>query len=324
MGSSANSGDAVQRLISVVTPCYNEEGNVQELYERVCAAFEQLPGYTFEHIFIDNASRDKTVEILKNIARNDKRVKIIVNTRNFGVNRSPLHAYFQTTGEAMIALVADLQDPPELIPQFVRKWEEGYKVVAAIKKETKDSLVMGLTRKLYYEIVTYLSETTLIKNFNGFGLYDQSIIQLIKNLHDNDPYMRGLVSETGYEIARIEYSQSARKSGRSKNSLYDLYAQAMTGILSQSRLPLRLISFFGFIASLVTFLIGIAYSLYSLIFWDPTSSRLLIFLMIGLFFFVSLQMLALGIIGEYVGSIHARTYQKWLVIEKERINFDAS
>lgn len=323
MDSGTNAGDTAERLISVVTPCYNEEGNVEELYQRVCAAFEQLPGYTFEHIFIDNASQDKTVDILKSIARNDKRVKIIVNTRNFGVNRSPLHAYFQTTGEAMIALVADLQDPPELIPQFVHKWEEGYKIVAAIKKQTKDSFWMGMTRKLYYEIVTYLSETELIKNFNGFGLYDQSIIQLIKNLHDNDPYMRGLVCETGYEIARIEYSQSARKSGRSKNSLYDLYSQGLTGILSQSRLPLRLISFSGFVASMVTFVAGISYLIYSIFFWDPNSSFTTL-LLISLFFFISVQMLALGIIGEYVGAIHARQNQKWLVIEKERINFDAA
>lgn len=312
---------SVPKKISVVTPCFNEEGNVRALYEAVKKAFIELPEYTYEHIFIDNASSDQTVKILKEIASEDKWVKIIVNMRNFGVSRSPLYGYSQISGDAMIALVADLQDPPELIPAFVRKWEEGYKIVAGVKRQTEDKPIMAFTRKLYYAIVTYLSEVELIKDFNGFGLYDREVIDLVLKLNDHNVYMRGAICDMGYPIARIEYDQKARKSGKSKNNLYALYSQAIIGITSQSKLPLRLISFVGFLASILSFLVGLVYLIYKLVFWNSFNLGIAP-VVIGMFFMISFQTLCLGLIGEYIGMIHTRINQKWLVIEKERINFD--
>jgi len=308
------------RLVSVVTPCFNEEGNVEPLFEAVKQAFSGLHGYEFEHLFIDNASSDQTVTILKKLAAQDKRVKIIVNMKNFGVWRSPLHALFQARGDAIIPMCADLQDPPALIPEFIKQWEAGHQVVAAVKKASQEPPIMYAIRKAYYRLLCYLSETELIKDFTGYGLYDRCVIDLLKSTGDHYPYFRGLISEMGYPIARIEYVRPTRKRGFSKNRFYDLYSQAMNGIVNHSKVPLRLATFIGFFVAIMSLIAAFGYTFYKLLFWQSFSVGMAP-LVIGVFFFSAVQLIFLGILGEYIGAIHSRLFQKWLVIEKERINF---
>lgn len=309
-------------LISVVTPCYNEEANVRQLREAVKRAFDDLPGYQHEHIFIDNASQDGTVEILRQMAAEDKRVKVIVNARNFGVVSSPLHAIYQARGQAIIPLAADFQDPPEMIPQFVRKWEEGFKIVAAVKKGSNESFPMREIRNFYYKLLAFISESETIRDFSGYGLYDRRVFEIIKATGDHNPYTRGLIVQMGLPLARIEYIRPTRARGSSKNSLYDLYCQAMNGVTAQSKAPLRLATFTGLIIAMLSFLVGLGYLIYKLLYWREFSVGMAP-VICGLFFFGALQLVFLGIVGEYIGSIHSRIFQRWLVIEKERINFDS-
>jgi len=308
-------------LISVVTACFNEEANVRLLREAVKRAFDDLPGYSHEHIFIDNASLDGTVEVLRQLASEDDRVKVIVNARNFGVPQSPLHAIFQARGDAIIPMAADLQDPPELIPQFVRKWADGFKIVAAVKEGSAESFPMREVRNLYYRMIAFISETETIRDFTGYGLYDRRVIDIIRATGDHNPYMRGLIVQMGFPIARIEYLRPTRARGKSSNSLYDLYCQGMNGVTNQSKAPLRLATFTGLIIAILSFLVGLGYLVYKLLYWRDFSVGMAP-VICGLFFFGALQLVFLGIVGEYVGSIHSRIFQKWLVIEKERINFD--
>lgn len=308
------------KLISIVTPCYNEEDNVEEIYRQVKEVFEALPSYTYEHIFIDNSSKDKTVEILKRLALNDTKVKVIVNSRNFGHIRSPYHAMLQAKGDAVISLVADLQDPPHLIPDFLRKWEDGYKVVLGVKTQSHESPAMFAVRKLYYNFIARLSDIELTKNNTGFGLYDQAVIQILREINDPYPYFRGLISDIGFESYKIEYTQPTRKRGITKNNFYTLYDIAMLGITNHSKIPLRLAAMLGFIMSALSLLVALGYLLAKLIFWNYFSLGTAP-LIIGLFLFSSVQLFFIGIIGEYIGSIHTQVLKRPLVVEKERINF---
>ena len=308
-------------LISVITPCFNEEENVRELFRSVKKVFDNLPNYTYEHIFIDNASKDKTVEILKEIATNNPQVKIIVNTRNFGHVRSPMHAVYQAKGDAIMGIVADFQDPPELIPDFIKKWEEGYKIVIGVKAKTEDSFLFSAIRKSYYKIIGQLSDVEMVQNFTGLGLYDKKVIDILKGINDPYPYFRGLICDIGYERAVILYDQPARKRGFTKNNFYTLYDLAMLGVTNHSKVPLRLATMTGFIVAIISLLFALGYFIYKLIFWDSFSVGIAP-LVIGLFFFSSVQLFFIGIIGEYIGSIHTQVLKRPLVIEKERINFD--
>ena len=309
-------------FISVFTGCLNEEENVRELYDRVTGVFrERLPNYTYEFIFADNASTDGTVRILKEIAAADRRVKIIVNNRNFGHIRSGYHAMMQTSGEAVIAMASDLQDPPEMIPDFIDKWEQGYKIVLAQKTNSKESPLFFLIRKLYYNLIGRLSEIQLVKNATGFGLYDQRVIEDIKGINDPYPYFRGLICDLGYERALIPFTQPARKRGFTKNNFYTLYDMAMLGITNHSKVPLRLATFFGFCVAGISFLIALAYLIYKLIYWYEFQVGTAP-LVIGLFFFGALQLFFIGILGEYIGSIHTQVLRRPPVIERERVNFD--
>src|SRR3989338_7791414 len=211
------------KLISIVTGCYNEEENVQELYKRVKAVFAPLTQYRYEHIFIDNNSSDKTVEILKQLAIHDKNVKIIVNTRNFGHVRSPSYALLQAKGDAVISLVADLQDPPEMILDLIHNWEAGFKIVVGVKVKTQQTFIMSAVRRFYYHLVAKISNVQLIRNFTGFGLYDQQVIKALRQIDDPYPYFRGLICEIGYPIKTVPYEQPARKRGFTKNNFYTLY-----------------------------------------------------------------------------------------------------
>jgi glycosyltransferase involved in cell wall biosynthesis len=308
------------KTISVVTACYNEEENVSELYQQVKKVFENLPGYSYEHIFIDNASKDRTVPRLKEIAAKDKNVKIIVNTRNFGHIRSPFHGLLQASGDAVISIVADLQDPPSMIPDLIKKWEEGCKIVIGVKKQSRESKLMYAVRKLFYNLIGTLSETEQIKNFTGFGLYDKRIIEILRSIDDPYPYFRGLITDIGYDIERIEYVQPARRKGRTKNNFYSLYDMAMLGITNYSKVPLRLATMLGFSIAVLSLLVALVYLIYKLIFWQSFQLGMAP-LVIGIFFFSAVQLFFIGIIGEYIGSIHTQVLKRPLVIEKERINF---
>lgn len=308
------------KKISIVTPCYNEEENISILYKEVKRQFSNLPQYEYEHIFIDNSSTDNTVGVLKEFAKTDKNLKIIVNARNFGHIRSPYYAMLQADGDAVFSLVSDLQDPPYLIPEFIKKWEEGHKIVVGVKTNSEESKLFFRLRKAYYNLVTKLSEVELIKNYTGFGIYDKQVIQELRNVKDNYPYFRGLICEVGFEKAIIEYKQPARKRGITKNNFFTLYDIAMLGITSHSKVPLRLAAMFGFLMAILSFVAAIVYFIMKIIYWDsmPLGQAPLV---IGLFFFSSIQLFFIGIIGEYIGNIHTHVMNRPLVVEKERINF---
>jgi polyisoprenyl-phosphate glycosyltransferase len=309
-----------RRLISVVTPCYNEEGNVEELYRQISAVFAALPQFDYEHIYIDNASEDGTQSILRRLAAQDKRVKVIINVRNFGHIRSPHHALLMAKGDAVIGMASDLQDPPSLIADFLAHWEAGYKVVFGQKTESAESRIMFSVRTFYYRVVSKVSDVELLKNVTGFGLYDREVIEQFRALSDAYPYVRGLISELGYTVGRIPYEQPRRKSGLTKNNFYTLYDMAMLGFTSHSKVPLRLATMMGFAMSLLSFLTAIIYFIYQLIFWYsfPVGQAPIV---IGLFLFSSVQLFFIGIVGEYIGAIHTQVLRRPLVVEKERINF---
>jgi glycosyltransferase involved in cell wall biosynthesis len=305
--------------ISIITPCFNEEENVRELYERikkVMAGFQ----YEYEHIFIDNASTDRTVELIRTLAQQDKFVKAILNTRNFGHIRSPYYGILQGTGDAVIMLASDLQDPPERIPDFIQKWEQGYKAVVGIKTKSQETGLFYFLRTMYYRFLRKLSDVDLIEHYTGFGLYDKQIIKILNELGDPYPYFRGIIADLGFPLARIEFEQPRRKRGLTKNNFYTLYDMAMLGMTGYTKIPLRMATLFGFITAFLSFLVGLVYLFYKLLFWQEfvVGSAPIV---IGLFFLGSIQLLFLGIVGEYIGAIYTQVMKRPLVIEKERINF---
>ena len=308
------------KKISVVTPTYNEQDNVAGVVEEIRKVFRDLPQYDYEHLFIDNASHDRTVEILKGYAAQDQHIKIIVNTRNFGITCSPHHAVLQTSGDAVTVVVADLQDPPDLIKDFIRKWEEGYKIVIGIKSKSEENWIMFTIRKVYYSMLKKFADVEMIKNFNGYGLYDRTFIDILRQWNDPYPYFRGLVAEVGFPRAELVYTQAARKKGMSSSSFYKLYEIGMLGFVSHSKVPLRLASFIGFGVSVISFIFAIIYLVRKLLLWDSFELGLAP-LVIGLFFFGSIQLFFIGIIGEYIGWIYTQVKHRPLVVEKERINF---
>jgi len=311
------------KLISIVTPCLNEEENVREIYTRIKDVFDKLPNYNYEHIFIDNASTDKTIEILKELAKEDKNIKVIINTRDFGQVRSPMHAFMQAKGEAVIGLCCDLQDPPELIPEFIKIWEQGYKFVLGVKKNTKDTLLISLFRKTFYKLMEVLSDSNVkqIKNLTGFGLYDRQIVEIMKKIDDPCPYIRGIISDIGFEPAFIYFDKPARQRGLTKNNFYTLYDMAILGITSYSKMPLRVATLAGFTLSVLSLIIAFLYLIAKLVFWYyfPMGTAPIL---ISIFFFSSVQLFFIGVIGEYLGFMHMRLLKRPLVFEKERINFE--
>lgn len=306
--------------ISVVMPCYNEEMNVEKAYNAVKDLFASQQDYDYEHIFIDNASEDGTFEILRRLAAADKRVKLIRNVRNFGHIRSPFHGLLQASGDAVVLMVADLQDPPALVTEFIKRWEAGSKIVVGVKTHSDENGLMFRVRKLYYHLMNHISEVRHIENFTGFGLYDRQVMDILRKIEDPYPYFRGLIADIGFEIARVEYLQPARKWGITKNNFYTLYDMAMLGLTNYSKIPLRVATFFGFAMSLASLLVAAAYFVYKLIYWQEFSLGIAP-IVIGLFFMFSAQLFFLGIVGEYIGSIHTKVLKRPLVVEKERVNF---
>ncbi len=306
-------------LISIITPCYNEEENVQDLCERIGKIMAGM-GYEYEHILIDNASTDQTVNILRKLAAQDNHIKVIINTRNFGQIRSPYHALLNARGDAILALASDLQDPPEKIPEFIHKWEQGYKIVVGVKTQSEEFGLFYIVRSLYYRLLRKFSDTQLIDNFTGFGLYDKQVIEILRGFDDPYPYFRGLIADIGFDYARIDFVQPRRKRGISKNNFFTLYDIAMLGVTSYTKIPLRLATMLGFLSAILSFLVGLVYLVYKLIDWQNFSLGLAP-VIIGLFFMGSVQLFFLGIVGEYIGSIYTMAVHRPLVIEKERINF---
>lgn len=310
----------IKKKISVVCGAFNEEANVQELYERIVQVFENLD-YDFEIIVIDNASTDRTVERLRELAANDKRLKVIINATNFGHVRSPYHALLQAQGDAAVFMASDLQDPPELIPEYIKKWELGSKIVLAVKTRSSENWAMKSLRNSYYKLLGLVSNESMVPNATGAGLFDQRVISTLRSLEDPLPYFRGLVTQLGFKVDTLEFHQPARKAGITKNNFATLFDLALLGFVNYSKAPLRLLTVAGFVTSLVSVGIAITYFVVKLLYWDSFDLGLAP-LVIGVFFFGATQIFALGLIGELLVSVQQRVRKMPLVIEAERINFD--
>jgi glycosyltransferase involved in cell wall biosynthesis len=308
------------RLLSVVTPCYNEEGNAREMYEAIKAIFAARPQYRYEHIFIDNGSKDGTARILRQLAASDPNVKVILNTRNFGHVRSGYYALLQARGDAVIALACDFQDPPELIPEFLATWEAGSKVVLGVKESAEESGLFYAIRERYYRTLSSISDIELVKQSTGFGCFDQVVIEALRRIDDPYPYFRGLIAEIGFEPAIVTYRQPVRKRGISSQNFYTLYDLAFLGVVNHSKVPLRLATMSGFALAAISLLVALGYLIAKLLFWNQFSLGIAPIL-IGFFFLTSVQLFFIGIVGEYIGSIYTQVRHHPHVFEKERINF---
>lgn len=308
-----------KKLISIVTPCYNEEENIDELYQRITAVMATL-SYDYEYICIDNSSTDGTVKKIKDIAAHDKRVKLIVNARNFGHIKSPYYGILQSSGDACILIASDLQDPPEMILEFIKKWEDNYKIVLAVKPESEESAIMFYLRKTYYRFITQISDVPLIQNATGAGLFDRVVVDILRNIHDSYPYFRGLLCEIGFPIAVVPFKQPRRQRGVTKNNFYTLYDIAMLGITNHSKVPLRLMAMSGFLLSFLSLLVALIFFIAKLVYWDSFELGTAP-LLIGVFFFGAIQTFFIGVLGEYIGSIHTQVRNMPLVVEMERVNF---
>ena len=310
----------MKKKISILTPCYNEQENVVPLYETIMGIMAGVDGLDYEHIYIDNASTDGTVTKLRDLTAKDKRVKVILNARNFGHIRSPFYGLLQADGDAVIYMASDFQDPPDLIPKLIDGWQRGAKAVLAIKDSSDESGLFFMLRRFYYRLVERLADVRTYQNFTGFGLYDRAVVDYCRALEDPYPYFRGIIAETGLPTEEVHYHQPVRKRGITKNNFYTLYDMAMLGITNHSKIPLRLATMSGFLMSVLSLLVGIIYLIYKLLFWQqfPAGTAPLV---IGLFFFASVQLFFIGILGEYIGSIHTQVHKRPLVVEKERLNF---
>jgi len=310
------------KKISIMTACYNEEENVVQLTDAVRKIMgEELPMYDYEHVFIDNCSEDNTLSLLREICAKDPHVKVIENARNFGHIRSPFHGLLQTEGDCTISMAADFQEPPALIPTFVKKWEEGFKVVCAVKTTSKENKMMFGIRKFYYNIVKKMSEVDSIDNFTGFGLYDKQVIAALRLMEDPYPYFRGLICEIGFKRAIVEFNQPKRERGKTHNSFYTLFDMAMLGITANSKVPLRLATITGFVFSVISLCVAVLYFVLKLIFWNDMSMGMAP-IVIGMFFFFSVQLFFTGLLGEYIAQILTKVTNRPRVIESERINFE--
>lgn len=306
-------------LITVVTPCYNEADNVENLWAAVKETFESLDRYDFEHLFIDNCSTDGTSELLRRMAATDVRIKVIVNVRNYGHARSPHHAMLQARGDAVIGMCADFQDPPELIPSFIAYWEQGYKIVAGIKQTTEERGFKRTARRCYYRFLRSVSTEPLLDDFTGFGLYDRDVIEAFRQCHDEQVYFRGFIAELGYPIATVPYHQPLRRAGRSKSNFLTLMDMAVAGITAYGRGHLRIMTLIGFGLAAASLVTSLTFLLLKLFFWNRFGLGWAP-LLTGLFFFAAVQLFMLGVIGEYVGVIIEHLRCKPPLIEKERVN----
>ena len=306
--------------ISIVTPTYNEIENIEQIYSEIKKILENI-GCDYEHLIIDNSSTDGTIDKIKNLAKQDKRLKVIINSKNFGHIRSPFYGLLQTTGDATILMASDFQDPPELIKDYIKLWKEGNKIVLAQKNKSKENIGIFYLRKIFYRFLNFISEDDLTKDTTGSGIFDKSVVSKLKEIRDPYPYFRGLISELSNDIKTIKFEQPKRKKGYTKNNIFTLYDIGILGIVKHSRKPMRLLIILGFLSSIISILIGVFYLIYKILFWNTFSVGLAP-IIIGIFFISSIQITLLGLLGEYVGVILLHQRNMPLVIEKERINFD--
>jgi glycosyltransferase involved in cell wall biosynthesis len=309
-----------KKLISIVTPTYNEIDNIELLLSRIREVITPLDRYDFEILVIDNCSIDGTQEKIRELASQDMRIKAIFNARNFGHIRSPYYGILQSTGEATIYMASDFQDPPEIIPQFIEEWEKGWKLVMAVKPASEGSPVMHLIRKTYYRLIDRISDVSILRDSTGFGLYDKKVLDNLRKINDPYPFLRGLICELGYPIKAIPFIQPRRFGGITKNNFYTLFDIAMLGIVSHSKVPIRIAALVGFILGAISILVATYFLVMKLIFWDsfPLGGAPAL---IGLFFLFGVLLFFIGILGEYIGSIHTYIQNRPIVVEKERINF---
>ncbi len=309
------------KKISVLVPCYNEKENIVPISRAITKEIEtKLPQYDYELVFIDNCSTDGTRDLLRGICSENPKIKAILNARNFGQFNSPFHGMCQTTGDCTITMCCDFQDPIEMIPKFIKEWEKGYKIVSAIKSSSKENGFIYFLRTVYYKMIRKMSDVEMIEHFTGFGLYDKSFIALLKDLDDPIPFIRGIVAEFGYKRKELEYEQPQRKAGRTHNNWYSLYDAAMLSITSYTKVGLRLATFGGAIGSILSFVVAVAYFIMKLMWWDKFPAGMTP-LIIGVFGLGSIQLLFIGLLGEYVMNINTRVMHRPLVVEEERINF---
>lgn len=309
-----------KKLISIVSGCFNEEDNIEELYVRLSAVMLEFPSYDYEILLIDNASSDKTVEVIRKICLHDKRLKAIVNVRNFGHIRSPYHALLTAQGDAVIGMASDLEDPPELVASFIREWERGFKIVIGVRRKSEERGVIPLLRKLYYALITRISDIPQVKNFTGFGLYDKKVMDILRSIQDPYPYFRGLICELGFPRAEVIFDKPLRKHGISKGSFFIYLDSALLGIVNHSKAPLRLATLIGILMSTISFVFGAYYLVSKLLLWEQIQSGIAP-LAIGLFFFLGVLFLLLGLMGEYIGLLVTHIVKRPMVVEAERINF---
>lgn len=310
------------KKISILIPCYNEKDNVLPISEAITKLFDnELKNYAYELVFIDNASDDGTVDVIKVLCASNTNIKAILNARNFGAFNSPYYGLLQTSGDCTIIAACDFQDPIELIPKFVEEWEKGYKIVVGVKTKSQENpFVYGL-RTIYYNLIKKLSNIEIIRHFTGFGLYDKEFIDILKTIDDSTPFLRGIVAELGYQIKEIPFNQPKRANGKTHNSLSELYNAAMLSFTSYTTLGLRIVTIAGFIIAVLSFVIGLVYLIYKLRYWYTFNAGMAPVL-VGMFFLGSVILMSLGLIGEYVISINRRAMHRPLVIERQRINFD--
>lgn len=317
-GSTAVSA---RKTITIMTPCFNEEANIRLCFEAVKELFDgQLANYDYIHLFMDNASTDRTVEVLEQICAEQNNVRVIINSRNYGPHRSPYYGLLQMEGDAVIPVMADLQTPVELIPDFVQKWEEGFPLVLGVRRHAKENLLMRTVREAYYRTMSAVSDAEQIRHFIGFGLFDRKVIDIVRRMDDNLPYFRGIIGEIGFDKHLIEYDQPARRNGKSKQRWSDLFEYAVVGLTYSSRVPLRIVTLTGAFISAASLFVGFLYLTLKLFFWESFDLGQAP-LLIGVFFLGSIQILFLGFVAEYVGMTYERVRNRPLVIEKRRINF---
>lgn len=311
-----------RKKVSVLIPCYNEKENVVPMSEAINTVFEQeCTQYDYELVFIDNDSTDGTRDLLRDICKKNKNVKAIFNAKNFGQFNSPYYGILQTTGDCTISMCCDFQDPVELIPQYLKEWEKGYKIVIGIKKSSKESKIMYSLRSFYYKLIKKFSNIEQIEHFTGSGLYDKSFVEVLRNLKDPTPFLRGIVAELGYKRKEIPYEQPERRAGKTHNNWYSLYDAAMLSFTSYTKIGLRLATLLGILCGGISVLVGIVYLVLKILFWNQFIAGMAPVL-IGMFFLGSVQFFFIGFIGEYILSINQRVMNRPLVIEEERINFE--
>lgn len=310
------------KKISIMIPCYNEEENVKPMSEAVVTIMKtELPQYDYELVFIDNCSRDKTRELLREICAQNRKIKAILNAKNFGQFNSPYYGMCQTTGDCTILMCCDFQDPVEMIPKLVREWENGSMIVSAIKEKSKENKIMRFLRSCYYKLIKKMSDVEQIEHFTGFGLYDKSFIEILKNLHDPTPFLRGIVAELGFKRKDIPYTQAKRAAGKTHNNWYTLYDAAMLSFTSYTKIGLRLATIIGFVFAAISLAVAVVYLILKLLYWDNFVAGMAPVL-IGVFFMGSLQLFFIGLVGEYILNMNKRIMNRPLVVEEERINFD--